>query len=90
MENITFSEKLINEEVLEYVGEKRTLPNNILCRKANWIHYNLRRNYLLHDTNEVQMMEVREVGRRRTHLLNDLRNRRRYWELMEEAEDQKR
>ena len=34
-------------------------------------------------------MEVKGVGRRRriTKLLDDLRNRRRYWELKEEVED---
>ena len=35
------------------------------------------------------MTEVNGVGRRRTQLLDDLRNRRRYWELKEEAEDRK-
>jgi hypothetical protein len=35
------------------------------------------------------MMEVKGAGRR-TQLLDDLRNRRRYWELKEEAEDRKR
>jgi hypothetical protein len=29
-----------------------------------------------------------KVGRRRTQLLDDLRNRKIYWELKEEAEDQ--
>jgi hypothetical protein len=33
---------------------------------------------------------VKGVRRRRTQLLDDLRNRRRYWELKEEAEDRKR
>jgi hypothetical protein len=33
-------------------------------------------------------MEVKGVGRR-TQLLDDLRNRRRYWELKEKAEDRK-
>ena len=35
------------------------------------------------------MTEVKGVGRR-TQLLDDLRKRRIYWELKEEAEDQKR
>ena len=30
------------------------------------------------------------VGRRRTQVLDDVRNRRRYWELKEEAEDRNR
>ena len=33
---------------------------------------------------------VKGVGRRRTQLLDDLRNKRRYWEVKEEAEDRKR
>ena len=64
-----------------------TYINNILHRKANWIGHILRRNCLLHDAIEELMMEMKGIGRRRTWLA-DLRNRRRYWELKEEAEDQ--
>ena len=88
MEKIKWSEKETNEQVLDLIGEKRTLLNNILRRKANWIGHILRRNFLLPDAIEGQMMEVKGVGRRRTKLLDDLRNRRRYWELKEE--DRKR
>ena len=35
------------------------------------------------------MTEVKGIGRRRTQLFDDLRNRRRYWELKEKAEDRK-
>ena len=91
MEKIQWSEKVTNEQVLDCIGEKRTLLNTILRKKANWIGHILRRNCLLHDAIEGQMMEVKGVGRRRrTQLLDDLRNRRRYWELKEEAEDRKR
>ena len=38
--------------VLDRIGEKRTLVNNILRRKANWIGHILRRNCLLHDAIE--------------------------------------
>jgi hypothetical protein len=34
---------------------------------------------------EGQMMEMKGVARRKTQLLDDLRNRRRYWELNEDA-----
>jgi hypothetical protein len=90
MEKIQWSEKVTNDQVLERVGEKRTLLNNFLRRKANWIGHILRRNCVLHDVLEEQMTEVKEVGRRRTQLLDYLRNRRRYWELKEEAEVRKR
>ena len=79
-----------NEQVLDRIGEKRTLLNNILRRKANCIGHILRRNCLLHDAIEGQMMEVKGVGRRRTQLLDNLKDRRRYWELKEEANDRKR
>jgi hypothetical protein len=82
--------RVTNEQVLERIGEKRILLNNILRRKANWIDYILRRNCLLHDVTEGQMTEVKGVGRRRTQLLDDLRNKRRYWELKEEVEDRKK
>ena len=74
MEKIKWSEIVTNEQVLDHIGEKRTLPKNILRRKANWIGHILRRNCLLHDAIEGRMMEVRGVGRR-TQLLDDLRDR---------------
>jgi hypothetical protein len=86
IENIKWSEKVTNEQVLECIGERRILVNNILSRKANWSCHILRGYYLIHDAIEGQMTEVKGVGRRRrTQLLDDLRNRRRYWELREEA-----
>ena len=70
------------------IGENRTLLNNILRRKANWIGHILRRN-CLHDTIEGQMTEVKGVGRR-IQFLYGLRNKRRYRELKEEAVDRNR
>ena len=81
MEKIKWSEKVTNEQVLDHIEEKRTLLNNIVRRKANWIGHILRRNCLLHDAIEGQMTKVKGVGRRRTQLLDDLRSRRTYWEL---------
>ena len=75
------------------IGEPFTeSPGSIslgVSRKANWNDNILRRNCLLPDAIEEQMTEVKWVGRRRTQLLDDLRNRRRYWELKEKAEDRK-
>ena len=34
--------------------------------------------------------EMKGIGRRITQLLDNLKNRRRYWELKEEAEDRNR
>ena len=76
MENIKWSEKVTNQQVLEHIREKRTLLNNILRRKANWIGYIMRRNFLLHGVIEGDETEVKGVGRRRTQLFDDLRNRK--------------
>ena len=96
MEKIKWSEKVTNELVPERFGEKRTLLNNILCRKVNGIGHILRRNCLLHDAIEGQMTKVKGVGRRRRRrrrrrkeLLDELRNRR-YGEQKEEVEDRNR
>ena len=52
MEKIKWSEKVTNEQVLDRIGEKRTLINHILRRKANRIGHILRRNCHLHDAFE--------------------------------------
>ena len=82
---IKWPEKVTNGEVLERIGGKRTLPNNILLRKANYVGHILRRNCLLHDVIGEQMTAVKGIGRRRTEFLDDSRNIWRYWELKEEA-----
>ena len=64
MEKIKWPKKVTNEQVLDHIGEKRTLLNNILRRKANLIGHILRRNFLIHDTMEVPMTEVKGVERR--------------------------
>ena len=63
MEKIKWSEKVTNEQVLDRIGGKRTLLNNILRRKVNWIDHILKRNCLLHDVIEGQMAEVKGIGR---------------------------
>ena len=60
MENIKWSEKVTNEQVLERIGEKRALLNNILRRKSNSIGHITRINFLLHDAIEGQMTEEKE------------------------------
>ena len=76
IKKIKWSEKVTNEQVLQRIGEKRTLLNKILLGKGNWIGYILRRKCILHDAIEGQMTEVKGVGRRGKQLLDDLRNRR--------------
>jgi hypothetical protein len=64
MEKIKWSDKVTNDQVLEHIGEKGTLPNKILFKIASWNGHIMRRNCLLRDAIEEQMTEVKGVGRR--------------------------
>ena len=81
---------LRNEEVLLRVNERNILQE-IRKRKANWIGHILRRNCLLKQVIEGKIKGEKEVarrrGRRRKKLLDDLKNRRGYSHLKEEALD---
>ena len=80
-----------NEEVLLIVKEKRNILRAISKRKANWIGHILRRNCFLQQVIEGKIKEGIEVtekrGRRRRKLLDDLKGRRGYCHLKEEALD---
>ena len=68
---------------------QRNILHEIRKRKANWIGHILRRNCLLKQVIEGKIkgeMEVkRRRGRRRKKLLDDLKDRRGYSHLKEEA-----
>jgi hypothetical protein len=80
-----------NVEILRRVREERNILHKIKRRKANWIGHILRRNCLLKHMIEgklegrIEMTETR--GRRRKQLLDDLKEKRRYWKLEEETLD---
>jgi hypothetical protein len=87
MEKISWTDHLRNEEVLLRVNEIRK-------RKTNWIGHILRRNCLLQKVIEGKIKGQIEVtkrrGRRCKKLLDDLKDRRGYCQLKEEALDRTR
>ena len=91
MENTSWSDHVRNGEVLLRVNEKRNILHEIRKRKTNWIGHILRRNCLLKQVIEGKIkgeMEVtRRRGRRHKKLLDDLKDRRGYSHLKEEAVD---
>ena len=86
-----YTDHVTNEEVLLRVKDQRNILREICKRKANWIGHILRRNCLLQQVIEGKIkggIEVtRRRGRRRTKLLDDLKERREYCQLKEEALD---
>ena len=91
MEKISWIDHVRNEEVLLRVKEQRNILHEISKRKANWIGHILRRNCFLKQVIEGKIkggIEVRgRRGRRRRKLLDDLKERRGYSHLKEEALD---
>jgi hypothetical protein len=91
MEMISWTDRVINEEVLLRVKEQRNILHEISKRKANWIGHILCGNYLLRQVIEGKIKGGIEVtgrrGRRRRKLLDDLKERRGYSHMKEEALD---
>ena len=92
MEKISWTDHVGNEEVLLRVNEQRNILHEIGKRKANWIGHILRRNCHLQQVIEGKIKEqIRQVtrrrGRRRKKRLDDLKDRRGYCQLKEEALD---
>jgi hypothetical protein len=81
----------IFSQVLLRVEEQRNILHEISKRKANWIGHILRRNCLLREIIEGKIKWRIEVtgrrGRRRRKLLDNLKERRGYSHLKEEALD---
>ena len=91
MEKISWTDHVRNEEVLLRVNEQRNILHEIKKRKTNWIGHILRRNCLLQQVIEGkikgQIEVTRKRERRRKKLLDDLKDRRGYCQLQEEALD---
>ena len=91
MEKISWTDHVRNAHVLLTVNEQRNILHEIRKRKANCIGHILRRNCLLKQVIEEKIKREMEVtrrwGRRRKKLLDDLKDRRGYSHLKEEALD---
>jgi hypothetical protein len=91
MEKISWTDHVRNEEVLLTVKEQRNILHEMSKRKANWFGHILRRNVLLQRVIEGKIKDgigaTGRRGRRRRKLLDDLKERRGYSHLKEDALD---
>jgi hypothetical protein len=89
-EKISWTDRVGNEEVFHRVKEERNILHAIK-REGNWICHILRRNCVLKHVIEGKLVGLIEITGRRggrcKQLLDALREKRRYWELKEEALD---
>ena len=90
-EKISWTVHVRNEDVLLRVNEQSYILHEIRKRKVNWIGHILRRNCLLKHVIEGKIKGEMEVtrgrGSRRKKLLDDLKDRRGYSHLKEQALD---
>jgi hypothetical protein len=91
MENISWTDRVRNEEVLLRVKEQSNILHEISKRKANWIGHILCTNCLLQQVTEGKIKREIDVtgrrGRRHRKLLDGLKERRGNSHLKEEALD---
>jgi hypothetical protein len=91
MEKISCTDHVRNEDVLLRVKEQRNILHEIHKQKANLVGHILRRNCLLQRVTEGKIQGGIEVtgiqGRRHRKPLDDLKERRGYSHLKEEALD---
>ena len=90
MEKIKWTDKISNEEVLQMVGEQRSLINTIKRRQKNWIGHVLRGESLFRTVLEGSISGKKIKGRPRRMLLDwmlkrDTQPHKTYAELKEEA-----
>jgi hypothetical protein len=91
MEKISWTDHVRNDDVLLRVKEQRNILHEIRKKKANKFEHILSRNCLLQRVTEGKIKGGIEVtgrlGRRHRKLLDDLKERRGYSHLKEEALD---
>jgi replicative superfamily II helicase len=80
---ISWTDRVRNEEVLERVKEERNIIQTIKRRKVDWIGHILRRNCRLRHVNERKIqgmieVTVRRGGRKSEKLLDGLKEMRGY------------
>ena len=83
----------MNSELLRRITEAKNILHTINRRKANlkikinWFCPILHRNCLLKHVIERRIEDTRKRGRRRKQLLDDIKEKRRYWKLKDGAVD---
>ena len=87
MENIKWTDKITNEEVLLRVGETHNLRETISMRKKRWMGHVLRREGLMKDVLEGRMEGKRLRGRKRIMMMDDIKDGRSYSRTKRDAED---
>jgi len=75
MERVSWKDRRTNEEILNMIGEKRSMVETIVKRKKNWIGHIIRGDGLLKDVIEGRMEGKPVRRRKRIGMIDDLKAR---------------
>jgi hypothetical protein len=75
------------EDMLQIVKEEGNSLQTMKRRKANWIGHMMQRNCLIKQIIEEKIQVMGSRGRRHKQLLDDLKEKSRYFKLREEAQN---
>ena len=89
IEGIKWQDHITNEEVLNKVGERRSLINTITRRQKNWIGHVLRGNNLIKKLIEGRLYGKKRRGKPRHQMLDFIMERKAYVEMKRLAQDRK-
>ncbi|KAJ4448818.1 hypothetical protein ANN_00209 [Periplaneta americana] len=89
MECVRWTERIRNRDVLERVGEERMMLKLVRKKRRYWLGHWLRRNCLLKNALEEMVNGRRVLGRRRYHMIDDIKIYRSYEETKRKAENRK-
>ena len=76
IEGIKWQDHITNEEVLNKVGEKRSLINTITRRQKNWIGHVLRGNNLIKELSEGRLYGKKRREKPRQQMLDFIMGRK--------------
>jgi hypothetical protein len=89
MEKISWTDRVRNEEMLQRGKEERNILHAMKRKKCNWIGQVLRKNcrlkHVIEGKIEVKTEGTGRQGRRRKQVLDDLKEKRGYWKMKQEA-----
>ena len=89
IEGIKWQDHITNEEVLNRVGEKRSLINTITRRQKNWIGHVLRGNNLLKEFIEGRLYGKKRKGKPQQQVQDFIMERKNYVDMKRLAQDRK-
>ena len=87
MEGVSWRDKKSNEQVLQDVGQERSLVQTVVKRKKSWIGHVLRGEGMMKDAIEGGIEGMRCVGRPRQSMLHELMEDGSYEQMKRKAED---